>query len=400
MSSKFDAPTTDTSQESTVASLKRKVASLEAENDLIKRQQIPVRSKNQVNTGRALRRVVDLFATPREMVQESDRRFELMDDVDAPEFTAEENMLHRSYLKLMEQVPLLRHLLEQGENANIQTLYHNVSPLIPLYAMDSLSNFQLRVGSDQARGDDTAKLKAATVPWVNATFGASTPPPSPQTKHERGLDNDHTGRLLCPGEFSWDDLTVRSLIREGHEDFLVTAQSWPNFMYAGYSCDVSDIENGLMKSVMLVKAFKYLFTSPSSAADKSLDTGERRAKRAKLTQPATRSNVACLIGLRAVTPRAIAYVAVQLRFALSSGTSWKLVDIDFSHVEFYAAIVDFFENPARPRSKAKADALLAWWNLQIFGCRNGASEELQRSQPRAGSSMARLAAQRQALENA
>lgn len=81
------------------------------------------------------------------------------------------------------------------------------------------------------------------------------------------------------------------------------------------------------------------------------------------------------------TPRAIAYVAVQvrinlfiqplypphfnplqLRFALSSGTSWRLVDIDFSHVEFYSAIIDFFEAPPGPRAQAKADELLAWWN--------------------------------------
>ena len=42
------------------------------------------------------------------------------------------------------------------------------------------------------------------------------------------------------------------------------------------------------------------------------------AKRAKRSSNATRSNVASLIGLTMVTPRAIAYVAVQVRIVTIS----------------------------------------------------------------------------------
>ena len=65
---------------------------------------------------------------------------------------------------------------------------------------------QLRQGSDMARGDDTGKLKSAVVEWVNDLYGASEPPLRTNSKDERGLFNDHTGRLLCPGEYDWDDL--------------------------------------------------------------------------------------------------------------------------------------------------------------------------------------------------
>lgn len=47
--------------------------------------------------------------------------------------------------------------------------------------------------------------------------------------------------------------SVRSKIREGHEDYMVTAQSWPNFLYAGYVCDINDVEKGLFKGPILVK---------------------------------------------------------------------------------------------------------------------------------------------------
>lgn len=55
-------------------------------------------------------------------------------------------------------------------------------------------------------------------------------------------------------------------------------------------------------------------------------------------------------------------IHIQLRFALSNTTTWCVVDIDFSNVDFYTAIVDFFEVNPGPRNQAKADELLVWWN--------------------------------------
>lgn len=64
---------------------------------------------------------------------------------------------------------------------------------------------QLRKGADMARGDDSNKLKTACVEWINAHFGASEPRLRTHSKHERGFETDNTGRLLCPGEYNWDD---------------------------------------------------------------------------------------------------------------------------------------------------------------------------------------------------
>ncbi|KZP15450.1 hypothetical protein FIBSPDRAFT_750186, partial [Athelia psychrophila] len=214
----------------------------------------------------------------------------------------------------------------------------------------------LRKGADNARGDDTGKLKAAVVLWVDIMVGPSIPPLRTDSKVERGLDNDNTGRLLCPGEYSWDDL---SKIRDGDGDYLVTAQSWPNFMYQGYVCDIDDAEEGLFKSPILIKAFKYLFTSPSSASEVTSNPQDshRPTKRARTQTTSTRSNVAALIGMDKVTPRAIAYVAVQVKCY-----RYTVQTIDFSHIEFYTAIIDFFEATPGPLAQAKADELLAWWN--------------------------------------
>ena len=53
--------------------------------------------------------------------------------------------------------------------------------------------------------------------------------------------------------------SIKICIREGDIDYAVTAQSWPNFLYAGYSCDPLDLKKGLFKSKILVKVFNIVF---------------------------------------------------------------------------------------------------------------------------------------------
>lgn len=55
--------------------------------------------------------------------------------------------------------------------------------------------------------------------------------------------------------------------------------------------------------------------------------------------------------------------AMQLRFAASNAGSWRLVDSEFDHVEFYNEIVDYFEVTPGARAQARVDNLLQWWNL-------------------------------------
>jgi hypothetical protein len=64
-----------------------------------------------------------------------------------------------------------------------------------------------------------------------------------------------------------------------------------------------------------LQAFKFVFTSPSSARsvkDDEDDNGPPSAKRPKKSSVATRSHVASILGMTTVTGRSIAYIAVQV----------------------------------------------------------------------------------------
>jgi hypothetical protein len=48
-------------------------------------------------------------------------------------------------------------------------------------------------------------------------------------------------------------LRVRTHIREGHPDFIVTADSWPAFLYPHAEGDIDNVEHGLFRSAILLK---------------------------------------------------------------------------------------------------------------------------------------------------
>ncbi|KAF8426516.1 hypothetical protein L210DRAFT_3420611, partial [Boletus edulis BED1] len=228
------------------------------------------------------------------------------------------------------------------------------------------------------------------------------PPISSTLKSDRGLEHDVTGRLLCPVEYNWDDPDVRKNIRERHPEFLVTEDSWPRFLYdTQHVFNPDNIEKGLFRSTFLLKTFKLIFTAPTSAIEVS--AGEHPVTRNSYRErclrssanKSTRSHVASLIGMRTVKPRAIAYAAVQLRFALSNLTFWRIFDSDFDAHSFYHNIVDYFEAPPGPAAKVKVNELLLWWDRKVFGRQREIPREPERV---AASSVARLAAQRAVAE--
>jgi hypothetical protein len=52
---------------------------------------------------------------------------------------------------------------------------------------------------------------------------------------------------------------VRAGIRDGHNNYCVTALSWPMFIYAGLTCDQDNLEKGLFKGSLLVKVGAFAF---------------------------------------------------------------------------------------------------------------------------------------------
>ena len=135
--------------------------------------------------------------------------------------------------------------------------------------------------------------------------------------------------------------------------------------------------------IHVFKAYKFIFTSPTSAQDINSEIdlenqAPRPLKRGRGSKAPTRGHIASLLGLRSVTPRSIAYIAVQvrgspsilfleaeipmqLRFALSSAAAWNENDGCFSYPIFYNNILDFFEDTPGPAAQAHAQDLLSWW---------------------------------------
>ncbi|KAG1741753.1 uncharacterized protein EDB91DRAFT_1018792, partial [Suillus paluster] len=122
----------------------------------------------------------------------------------------------------------------------------------------------LNKGADPARADNTMKLKTLVISWLSEC----TPPPDPilypYNKTGHGFYNDATGRLLCPVDHDWNNSDVRQYVWDYHPDYRVTAYSWPTFLYDGHY-NTRNPRDGLFKGKLLLKTFKAIFTSPTSA---------------------------------------------------------------------------------------------------------------------------------------
>ncbi|KAG1888423.1 hypothetical protein F4604DRAFT_1533067, partial [Suillus subluteus] len=91
-------------------------------------------------------------------------------------------------------------------------------------------------------------------------------------------------------------------------------------------------------------AYKHVFTSPSSV--------DKEPK-------AMRSGNARLHGMSAVAIASIAYIAMQVRFALSSSSVFSQTDTSTDSEMFYHSLLDLLEDPDESK---EVDELLTWWN--------------------------------------
>ncbi|KAG2747685.1 hypothetical protein P692DRAFT_20737382 [Suillus brevipes Sb2] len=384
-----DIPPSDASlcvQTSPHARAKRKIAALMEEVENLRQDKATKRRKTTyyVSQGRAIRRMVALYTPIEDLIAENDRRCEVDEFSDAtPE--NRENRLQRGYIEFVKILPWV----------------HEKLTGLGLEETEDMLR-KLKRGADSARGDDTGTLKELVASWVNIEYNP-TPLIRTDDKHHRGFVNDACGKLLCPAEWRWGDAVVRAGIRDRTTAFIVSENSWPTFMYENYQADPTKLEHGLFKSKLLIMGFKAIFTSPSSANEVDGDgdganiiENNRRARR-RSDQAKVKTCVASIIGMRKVTPRAIAYATCQIRFALSNISSWRTVDGDFDYQIFWDNIVDFFEDPPGPAARARVEELLEWWTRSVFG-RNH-REDLTMDVV-SKMSVSALAAQRHEMENA
>ncbi|KAG1863506.1 hypothetical protein C8R48DRAFT_833896 [Suillus tomentosus] len=365
------------------ARAKRRIAALEEELQVMRQERGTKQRKTTyyVSQGRAVRRMVVLYDNIEDLIAENDRRCE----EGWEDSTADQNRLQRGYVALTQVLPWIHEKLAQLDSDDAEDMLKKI-----------------KRGADAARGDDTSTLKDLVAAWVNETFHPSHLLNSGD-KQTRGFAHDACGKLLCPAEWDWSQECVKAGIRNRTSDYIISENSWPLFVYENYSVNSRDLEQGLFRSKILVQAFKATFTSPSSAKEADGDgdgadilENNRRARRA-LNQVKVKTCVASIINMRKVTPRSIAYVICQVRFALSSVSSWRTVDGDFDYEAFCNNILDFFEDVPGPVARRRVNTLLEWWTRKVFGTNH--REDLT---PEVVSKMSvtALAEQRKALEDA
>ncbi|TEB18341.1 hypothetical protein FA13DRAFT_1758706 [Coprinellus micaceus] len=201
----------------------------------------------------------------------------------------------------------------------------------------------IQKGASGARSDDTKTLKGAIIDWLVEPGG---PPLSPQlsrnVKINRGFNHDRTGFLLCPPDLKWNDENIRQQLRD--KQIVVTGSHWPIFVYQNEKFDPDQPWKGLFRGRLLVQGFKHIFTCPSS-----VDEDPR----------ATRSGNARIHGMTQVTRASIAYVATQVRFALTAASTFSHSDRETDSETFYTSVLEVLEDP---EEQDEVKELMGWWN--------------------------------------
>ncbi|KAG9102722.1 hypothetical protein FRC07_010170 [Ceratobasidium sp. 392] len=206
---------------------------------------------------------------------------------------------------------------------------------------------RLDEGKRAARTEDNFTLKCAVVKFRNWN-----PPLNSRTKRNRGLNHLECAMLLAPISVKWDN-------EEQRNDFLIrlkppmtAKQRWPAFIYENYVGNVENLAQGLLQSDIMVKAARALLFPPS-VANRDDEADHRSNRKSKAT----------IYNMTSVTSGFLAYVAVALRYALSSETSFMSTSGLFNYEQFYNDIVNHLNDPA---CQPDNDALFKWWNSQLF----------------------------------
>ncbi|KAG1847041.1 hypothetical protein F4604DRAFT_1594714, partial [Suillus subluteus] len=201
----------------------------------------------------------------------------------------------------------------------------------------------LKKGADAACSDDTSCLKELVITWINQQFCPS-PLIRPDDKHSRSFASDICGKLLCPSEWDWDRNCIKAGIHDRTAKYIVSENSWPLYLYENYTVNRDNLEEGLLKSKLLVLAFKAILTSPSSAKEAEGDgDATKHIEVPQLT------------------------FEWQVRFSLSSVSSWHTMDGDFDYEVFWNNIVDFLKDIPGPITRHRVEKLLEWWTRKVFG---------------------------------
>ncbi|KAJ7060477.1 hypothetical protein C8F01DRAFT_1142738 [Mycena amicta] len=171
---------------------------------------------------------------------------------------------------------------------------------------------------DAARNEDRNRLRTHIMAITNGPTLA---------KDQRGFRNPHTAALLLPlnlvhraGELSLHDDIVAGTIH-------IVAEQLPAFLFpAEQKNDVMALKN-LLTGETIIQAAKVIYHGPSALGKGDGCRGLGKDGNAEL------------VGLKSFTPRLIAYIACQVRFALSSVTTYNKIDGEFDYDKFFKYVL-------------------------------------------------------------
>ncbi|KJA14120.1 hypothetical protein HYPSUDRAFT_208728 [Hypholoma sublateritium FD-334 SS-4] len=321
--------------------------------------------------GRGIRKVIFICGEIKDLVSESDNRCAYVEDPENPDLSSEFEELNDDEVEELKRDWERSHAAVQALNRlipNFQKKIDNGSP-------EELNTFyvELQRGADSARSDDLNRIRACIADWLNATQPRPEILLNPSCRKNRGIQHDVTGQLLCPAEFDWSNLVVRAKLRAAEEKFDWLCSYHSRCFYARHNPTANRLESGYLKSTLLIRVYKAIFTSPSSAKNTpDEDEDVENMPPAKLQKISSgksplRRNVASKVHLNdKVTSRSIAYAAVQLHFNLQTAASWASIYGGFDYQGLYNYIVDFFDDAPGPEAKKRSKDLLDWWSSKIF----------------------------------
>ncbi|KAG1805831.1 uncharacterized protein BJ212DRAFT_1449518 [Suillus subaureus] len=234
---------------------------------------------------------------------------------------------HHVFEQLLDSYP---RLLERLQNGSEEEIIH-VGELVGK-------------GAAGAQGDDMKMLKSAVLDWIAPKGAEIEPPLHRNSKIDHGFNHQLTGSLLCPAGLDWNN--PEKNLQSG--EMSVCGDQWPIFLYTHYTYNTNDPWCGLLRSRLLVCAYKHVFMCPSSV--------DKEPK-------ATQSGNAQLHGMSSVTIASMAYIATQVQFALSSSLVFSQTDTTTDLETFYHSLLDLFEDP---NESTEVNELLMWWNRQVF----------------------------------
>ncbi|PBK60413.1 hypothetical protein ARMSODRAFT_966120 [Armillaria solidipes] len=253
------------------------------------------------------------------------------DDAEADKYTKEQNICFNIFQDMIQVWPNLCDVIADVQDVDIVAE-------------------QIDAGRHHARAEDTNTIKSGIHkyhPWKPAFLAH---------RSQAGFIHEECGWLLCPPKLDWDNPEIRNAIQTGK--IHINETDLPHLLYANHTIDKKQPFAGLLKSSLLLAAYRAVFTGPSSVLheDGPRNTRPGNATKHKITK---------------VSVASIVYIACQVRFIITSqptftGGGGKG---EFNYCKFYRNIVmavnEFMDNNERLE-------LLAWWNEKIF---SGVEEE-------------------------